>query len=119
MQGCRFARLIGYDGGMKPFQFSLRTLFIVVTLISVPLGWTMCQLKWLHDRHAFMATKMRAIDWVDTSRRIPVPWQLAIFGEKPVTDATWEVDTSDLTEAEHLFPEASYLIVPRKHPISD
>jgi hypothetical protein len=69
---------------MKRFQFSLRTLFIVITLASVPLAWVVCQLKWIHDRHVFMATKMREGDPVYLNPRIPVPWHLQMFGEESV-----------------------------------
>ena len=52
-----------YTGGMDEkqkrrcrwFQFSLRTLLILVTGLRLWIGW---QLKWIRDRHV-------AIEWVE------------------------------------------------------
>ena len=40
MQGCRFARLIGYDGGMRfrP-RFSLKLLLLLTALLGSIVGW--------------------------------------------------------------------------------
>jgi len=42
-RSCRFARLIGYDGGMKfrP-RYSLRTLFAIVAVIAGFCGYLVC-----------------------------------------------------------------------------
>src|SRR5881296_2575500 len=39
-------------------QVSLRTLFALVFLLAIPLGWLGVQLKWIRDRHA-------ASEWID------------------------------------------------------
>src|SRR5713101_1137558 len=67
------------------FRFSLRTLFVLLTLFCVWLG---VQVKWIQDRH-------KALDWVEAHPvsgvysyplapfpGFPVP--LRIFGQKPV-----------------------------------
>ena len=40
---------------MPRFQFSLRTLLIVVTLLAIPCGWLGWQAKIVRDRKAMMA----------------------------------------------------------------
>ena len=34
-------------------QFSLRTMFVVVTVLAVPLGWIGYSLNWIRQRHEF------------------------------------------------------------------
>ena len=36
---------------MRLRRFSLRTLFVLVTIIALPLGWVDYQLKWIRQRH--------------------------------------------------------------------
>ena len=38
---------------MKLPRFSLRTLFVLITLISIPIGWVAYQLNWIRQRHKF------------------------------------------------------------------
>jgi hypothetical protein len=34
----------------RRFYFSLRTLFVLMTILGLFLGWVGAQLKWIHDR---------------------------------------------------------------------
>ena len=93
------------------FRYSLRTLFVVVTVFCVWLG---VQVKWIHDRHAFLRRYPYFLDlpayntqYIEITPREAVPWSLRILGEQ-------EVDMllgGELSEAEQrrirqLFPEA-------------
>src|SRR5689334_19564886 len=64
------------------FRFSLRTLFVLVTLLSIFLGFVGVQIKWIHDRHTAEA-------WVRRHHALgassvvtaPAPWSIRVFGE--------------------------------------
>ena len=75
------------------FRFRLRTLFVLVTVLGVFLGWLGVQLKWIRDRHA-------AIEWVESiNRRVLIlsslpntmRWELGGTGIKryPWNNAPW------------------------------
>ena len=40
------------------FRFSLRTLFVVVTIVCVLAGWLTYSLNWISQRHAFIADEV-------------------------------------------------------------
>lgn len=81
-------------------QFSIRTLFLAVTILSVALGWLVVQLKWIHDRHEalewLMQLRARQVAAQNGSKIPPrrgicisnsgfkAPWKLRILGESGV-----------------------------------
>ncbi len=112
----------------RRWWFSLRTLFVVVTILCVFLGWLAVQLKWIHDRR-------EALQWILPLRerqlaamngRLPpprkgvyvvhadvnVPWSLRIFGvlgvERLEVNQAWLNPSAryNLEEFRRLFPEA-------------
>ena len=112
----------------RRFRFSLRTLFVVVTILSLALGWLGVQLKWIHDRHealrwiadfrerALAAESGRVVppmkgEWVSNAG-VKAPWSLEILGETGVERLEVYQDwlNSDsqysLDELRSLFPEA-------------
>ena len=112
----------------RRFYFSLRTLFVAVTILGLFLGWVGVQLKWMRDRR-------QALEWMfpcharqlaaESGSLLPplkgeyishpdtkAPWSLRIFGESGVErikvyenwlnpDARYSVNDLRL-----LFPEA-------------
>jgi hypothetical protein len=36
-------------------RFSLRILFVLIVIVSIPMAWTAYQLNWIRQRHAFLA----------------------------------------------------------------
>ena len=102
---------------MKPrrwFRFSLRTMFALMLLVAIPMGWVAAQLKWIHDRrvalrwiedHRQAAFYMKCswaderriatnpefsngviFAWLDiTYKPVATPWPLRPFGEKGVS----------------------------------
>ena len=99
-------------------QFTLRGLFVVVTVLGVFLGWLGVQLKWIRDRH-------EALRWLDAHQVVsprdwtnwPViyhgnpPWSLRMFGETGVGTIAlgFEAhpnDPFDVEQLKALFPEA-------------
>ena len=104
------------------FSYSLRTLFVVLTVFCIWLG---VQVKWIKDRH-------EAMKWVEAINRRPdpvtkrasdevfyfdprsAPWQIRILGELGVPEVPIklsrirESDDLDnrLEELKRLFPES-------------
>jgi hypothetical protein len=92
-------------------RFSLKTLFVVVTLAAVGAGWVVYSRRWIDERHAKL--KMPAIYGNQTIPPLfskPVaPGCLWLFGERG--QHTLRVNTSMLSKAEvieirELFPES-------------
>jgi hypothetical protein len=104
------------------FRFSLRTLFVLVAIIGVPLGWGAYQLNWIWQRHtALIWVTTQAEHWheVPVSQRAwlgtPAPRSLRIFGEVGAEQISVVVDADQVDEKqqslERLFPEAKILVM--------
>jgi hypothetical protein len=91
---------------MKLLQFKLRTLFLLIALISVLSGWVVYQLHWIRERHAFLGRP----NWNAMQPPVPphaapnLPWSLALFGEAP--QDVLAVHETDAENARRLFPES-------------
>lgn len=92
------------------FRFSLRTLFVVVTVFGCWLGY---QLNWIRQRHAYLRTKGTwedPVDYDSTTWHEPLPpWPLGLFGEKGETWVGVPLGVSPEEEGRviGLFPEAN------------
>jgi hypothetical protein len=64
-------------------KFSLRGLFVLVTVLGTILGWLGVQVKWIQDRHAILERQPAAIV-VITGLEAPAPGMLRLFGEQGV-----------------------------------
>jgi len=93
------------------FRFSLRTLFVLVTLMGTFLGWLGVQLKWMRDREA---TFNHGSSFVGFEGNL-APWSIRLLGAPGFRDIYLLVDDVEhLTDAERanrkraasLFPEA-------------
>ena len=93
---------------MKLPRYSLRTLFVLVTLAAIICAWVAYQLNCIRQRHQFLAEKQT--DRVDLIAYpygcVPpdCPWALRILGEKRCKAII--VAHEDEAEAHSLFPEA-------------
>lgn len=93
------------------YQFSLRTMFVVVFVASIPLAWVGYHLNWIRERHEFLVPKDPAVGltyeryvW-DAGNR--PPWQLALFGEKGIQRIkVIPTDREQVDRVRALFPEA-------------
>ncbi len=91
------------------FAYSLRTLFVVVTVFGVWLGY---ELNWIRERHEFLAQEKlrqeaawpvamrdRNVNWwrnqMESSDHA-APGLLWIFGEQPVGDLLVTIPTRDI-----------------------
>jgi hypothetical protein len=119
---------------MRLLRFSLRTLFVLVTLASLATCWALYNLNWIEQRRAFFTGKGNTGGF-QTGKPPVAPWPLWLFGEQGYKEilvrvendeaanlvrALWpdEMGDSDrdryltdfhrerFTEANELFPEA-------------
>jgi hypothetical protein len=109
------------------FAFSLRTMFIMVTMLCIAVAWLTYQLHWIRERHAAMSSlrgrQILTFDngssyrngkesfttfWVRVKRK-PAPWSLHIFGEWGAGYLILDLPETDpeLAHIRKLFPEGS------------
>ena len=91
------------------FRFRLRTLLLVMTILSPLLAWTAYSLNWIMERHRVrMETCM-----VEEDNRIPrptAPGGLWLFGEQGMYGFSLHPDSKiRLAYAKSIFPEAEVL----------
>jgi hypothetical protein len=105
------------------FRFSLRTLFLVVTLLGSGLGWLGYCLQWINQRHEFMENP--PTPFLHVAGRRTAPWPLVMFGQHGfgqisisfVPWASWDEkgyrerplsaeESAQLNRVKRLFPEA-------------
>ena len=94
---------IEYNLGMKLPRFSLRTLFVLVAIISIPMGWVAYQLNWIRQRHALLA-EANASGIVVAPGFTQAPAPLMVFGEEGVSILMIPPELHE--RAHQLFPEA-------------
>jgi len=92
---------------MKPrrwISYSLRTVFVLLTLVGIAIGWLSIQVKWVKDRRAAIHSYsfVRGHDGPATAK---LPWQLQLCGEVPVV-RLYAYSDEDFAKAKRLFPEA-------------
>jgi len=61
-------------------RFTLRTLFVLVTLAAIVCAWVTYQVNWIRQRHNFLQRPL-SVDFdgaVTPAKKLP--WQLALFG---------------------------------------
>ena len=110
--GCRSARLIGYDGGMKlRFRYSLRTLFILLTIVAAWLGWQVhivqVRKTWLvHiDSHN---GNWSAWDYDNLAPPFELPWYRRLLGDQLIGKIMLYEDCTeeDAAKIRKEFPES-------------
>ncbi len=121
------------------FRFSLRTMFVMVTLLAVWLGW---QVRWLHRRDKFQSWLKAQEEFAaahghefttSTAEWFPIPgspprgsWLLWMFGREEVKTLTLTFVVDDVAElsprrnealkrAGELFPEAATIVINVHH----
>jgi hypothetical protein len=89
-------------------SFSLRTLFVTVTVLGTTLGWLTCQIHWVSQRHAVLE-KQVPTTWGTHSSAAKPNWQLRLLREQPVAYILVGVgvDSRELGRITALFPEAT------------
>lgn len=113
------------DKPRRRFRFSLRTVFVLITLLGMALAWVVVQVKWINDRHYALRFSDHAgavLPATVVSPRPgpvpPAPWSIRILGEKGRRTICVVRDSKDMTDAQfeakveriqRLFPEAEIL----------
>ena len=87
-------------------RYSLRTLFVLVTLVCVYLGWAM---NWIRQRREFLnrhdvTSYISYVSYAYSSNRAPAP--LRLLGEEGIGLLFFSGSDEEMKEAERLFPEA-------------
>jgi hypothetical protein len=98
------------------FAFRLRTVFVVVVLLSLPLAWVAYSLNWIRERHFVLihkdgaAMEMKPGLWLADKPNGPnsSPGGLWLFGEKGILMITLypEEPDAEVDRVKKLFPEA-------------
>ena len=75
----------------RSFRFTLRMMFVLLLVLSIPLAWLAVQLKWIRDRHEALRrltqppSRAYILDWSSSfvhERDEVTPWSLKLFGEE-------------------------------------
>ena len=88
-------------------QFTLKGLFVLLTILGVFLAWLGIQIKWVHDRHGALQWVHQSGHGADSYR--PAPWSIR-WVERGVPfiniDPVVAHDPEKVRELKRLFPEA-------------
>ncbi len=118
--------------GRRRLHFSLRTLFVVMTVLGVVLGWVIYQLNWIRQRHSLLDQQELLAD--ELERRLGIerfyslpihrptaPGLLWLFGEEGHDNLSLNIVENDPKQpvdeamqkqmASRLFPEAKHIEV--------
>ena len=93
--------------------FSLRTLFVIVTLFSMILAWGTYQINWIRERREFRNSGVGKV-WIYTFKVKPIrpPWSLRIFGEGTLggnmVELPYPEDDPEFKRIRRLFPEHAF-----------
>jgi hypothetical protein len=77
-------------------------MFVVVTIVSIALGWTANQLNWIRQRHDFLDNT--AIYVLGHIPKDETSWSMRLFGGRQIERL--QVPKSLLRKGKLLFPEA-------------
>jgi hypothetical protein len=101
------------------YQFSLRTMFVLTVVVSIPLAWVGYSLNWIRQRHKAFGGHGYAGIGTDPFKTpyTPAPAFLWVFGENGVSMIwcrrhVWFKDhtAENLQELQRLFPEAEIIL---------
>ncbi len=104
----------------RGLRFSLRTLFVMVTLLSL---WLAYQMNWIHQRHEYWRqvwqefhektdeAGLLSSDGMYTSP-CPAPWSLRILGETGSRLIRRLDNDTNGERARQLFPEVEHIYEP-------
>ncbi len=98
-------------------SFSLRTLFVLVTVLGTAGGWAAYQVNWIGQRHEVLKRKDIGVVHNYYSPRLSVPQGLWLFGETGIQSlhvAAPPYTPDEVDRIQRLFPEAKieYILLP-------
>jgi hypothetical protein len=86
----------------RRFRFSLRTLFVLVTITGIVSGWMAYQLNWIRERHDFLNRHPQT--YIYPLPGAKCPWPLKLFREDAWPELIVPVSADQA--AKRLFPES-------------
>ena len=92
---------------MKRSQFSLRTLFIVVTILAIPCWYVGAQYRFVHARKQFLQyTNTSSL--TEEGSTLTIPWIRKLLGDQSYDSiVTYEIlSDEELERIQALFPES-------------
>lgn len=101
--------------GMKLPRYSLRTLFVLIFVIAVPLGWVNSQRNIVKARKRWaqnVVSRGGSTYPLTSTPPPPLPWYRTVFGDRPVVRINMyrHYLRADLDEIKSLFPEAKITV---------
>jgi hypothetical protein len=103
----------------RRWSFSLRTLFVVVTVFGIGCGWLLSQVKLVHERERLSAAQ---VGWYrSTSYPAPIPWAWRFMGAVPVEAIALPEERfteEDALRYGNAFPEAEVTREPERQCFS-
>ena len=87
------------------FQFGLRTMFVVVALVAVFLGW---ELRLIRQRQAIVQM-VRERGGLATTTPSPLPWRRLLGDEEMEVYGFLDLSESEVHRIRYYFPELIYL----------
>ena len=95
------------------FRFSLRGMFVLVTLLAL---WLAVQVNWVHQRRDFLKQECLGI----FASEVPAPWSVRILGERGYQEILILRDPPNvdqiLSKGRALFPETFFYESPGLRP---
>ena len=85
-------------------RFSLRTLFVLMLVASLPLAWMGYSLNWIRERHEAFGRNRAA---VEDAGNVTAPGGLWLFGEQGWPIVWCRPETGEVEAMRALFSEAS------------
>jgi hypothetical protein len=106
------------------YQFSLRTMFVVMTLACVGVGlatWIQKSREWIRQRNRALdlnQIREREDGWfpIASGPKITAPGLLWLFGEIGTSEVVVFGDAQHMDEIRSLFPEAVVTYLPKRRP---
>ena len=94
----------------RRWSFDLRTLFVMVMVLAIPLAWLHRQKQWALARDAFRQNSSDDSYWKSDDFGPPFP--LSIFGTRGVSSIWLPGGTSaeEIGRAKELFPESKIFV---------
>jgi hypothetical protein len=78
-------------------RFSLRTLFVLVTISCLLMWWVRVNLKWIERRREFSAGDGNVVGW-RVGEAPAAPWPLWLFGERGYSEAGIRVENQEAAD---------------------
>lgn len=99
----------------RRISFSLRTLFVAVTVVAAAAFAVSSQLNWAHQRQMIRRkSNVGCAFRYENGQRAPATGLLRLLGEASCGEVIiWEASSEEMREARRLFPEAIVKNVPR------